>query len=64
MLDAFYPDQALGVRTALGIVLNAEDFNAQYRESMPDGGGGGGGGGGKSLGIITVRQELQRYGLL
>ncbi len=59
MLDAFYPDQALGVRTALGIVLNAEDFNAQYRESLPDGRGGGGGGGGESLGIITVRQDYK-----
>jgi uncharacterized protein YfaS (alpha-2-macroglobulin family) len=59
MLDAFYPDQALGVRTALGIVLNAEDFNAQYRESIPDGRGGGGGGGGDSLGIITVRQDYK-----
>ncbi len=59
MLEAFYPDQALGVRTALGLVLNAEDFNAQYRESIPDGRGGGGGGGGESLGIITVRQDYK-----
>ena len=59
ILDSFYPDQALGVRTALGIVLNAEDFNAQYRESTPEGGGMGGGGGEESLGIITVRQNFK-----
>jgi uncharacterized protein YfaS (alpha-2-macroglobulin family) len=59
ILDSFYPDQALGIRTALGIVLNAEDFNAQYRESTPTGGGSGGGGGEESLGIITVRQNFK-----
>ncbi|MGB8982671.1 MAG: alpha-2-macroglobulin family protein, partial [Anaerolineales bacterium] len=59
MLDAFYPDQALGVRTALGLVLNAEDFNAQYRESIPEGGGMGGGGIETSLGIINVRGNFK-----
>ncbi len=60
ILDAFYPDQGLSVRTALGIVLNAEDFNSQYRETIPDGRGGGGGGGeGESLGIITARQNFK-----
>ncbi|HLF74100.1 MAG TPA: Ig-like domain-containing protein, partial [Anaerolineales bacterium] len=59
ILDAFYHDQALGVRTALGIVLNAEDYNAQYRESIPEGGGMGGGGGEESLGIITVRENFK-----
>ncbi|NJC98924.1 MAG: hypothetical protein FIB03_21760, partial [Anaerolineae bacterium] len=59
MLDAFYPKQALSVRTALGLVSNADDFNAQYRESIPDGGRGGGGGGENSLGIITARQNFK-----
>ncbi len=59
ILDAFYPDQALSVRTALGLVSNAEDFNAQYRESIPTGGGAGGGGGENSLGIITARQNFK-----
>jgi alpha-2-macroglobulin len=59
ILDSFYPDQALGIRTALGIVLNAEDYNAQYRESTPTGGGSGGGGGEESLGIITMRQNFK-----
>jgi uncharacterized protein YfaS (alpha-2-macroglobulin family) len=59
LLDAFYPDQALGVRTALGIVLNAEDYNAQYRETIPEGGGSGGGGGEDSLGIISVRENFK-----
>ncbi|RPI95187.1 MAG: hypothetical protein EHM40_03930, partial [Chloroflexi bacterium] len=59
MLDAFYPDQSLGVQTALGIVLNAEDFNALYRESIPEGGGAGGGGIETSLGIINVRGNFK-----
>jgi len=59
ILGSFYPEQALGIRTALGIVLNAEDYNAQYRESIPEGGGSGGGGGEESLGIITVRENFK-----
>jgi len=62
ILGSFYPEQALGVRTALGIVLNADDFNADYRESITDGAGSGSGGGGKGegdLGIITVRQDFK-----
>ena len=59
ILEAFYHDQALGIRTALGIVLNAEDYNAQYLESIPEGGGMGGGGGGESLGVITVRENFK-----
>jgi uncharacterized protein YfaS (alpha-2-macroglobulin family) len=47
------------VRTALGIVLNAEDYNAQYRESIPEGGGMGGGGIETSLGIINVRGNFK-----
>jgi len=59
MLDAFYSDQALSVQTALGLVSNADDFNAQYRESIPDGGGAGGGGGENSIGIISARQNFK-----
>ena len=59
ILDAFYPEQSLSVQTALGIVLNAEDFNAQYRESIPEGGGAGGGGGDLSLGVLTIRQDFK-----
>jgi uncharacterized protein YfaS (alpha-2-macroglobulin family) len=59
ILDAFYSNPALSVRTALGIVLNAEDFNAQYRESIPEGGRGGGGGEGGSLGVITTRKDFK-----
>lgn len=59
ILDAFYPDQALSIRTALGLVSNADDYNAQYRESIPDGRGGGGGGEGESLGIISARQNFK-----
>ncbi|HEX8993345.1 MAG TPA: Ig-like domain-containing protein [Anaerolineales bacterium] len=59
ILDSFYPMQALGVQTSLGLVANAEDFNAQYRESIPQGGGSGGGGGETSYGIITLRQDFK-----
>ncbi len=58
LLDAFYSEQSLSVRTALGIVVTADDFNEQYRESPAQGGGMGGGGGGE-LGIITVRQDFK-----
>jgi len=62
ILGGFYPEQALGVRTALGIVLNADDFNENYRQSIATGAGSGSGGGGKGegdLGIITVRQDFK-----
>ena len=58
ILDSFYSAQGLGVQTALGLVSSADDFNEQYRESIPEGGGAGGGGGG-DLGIITVRQDFK-----
>jgi len=60
LLSSFYPQQALGVRTALGLVSSADDFNAMYRKSIPEGGGSGGGGGGEpDLGIVTVRQDFK-----
>ena len=59
ILKGFYPDTGLGVVTALGLVSNADDFNAQYRQSIPEGGGEGGGGGETSYGIITVRQTFK-----
>ncbi len=62
ILGAFYPEQGLGVRTSLGIVLSAEDYNADYKESVTDGESAGGGGGGKGegdLGIISVRQDFK-----
>src|SRR5258706_1810096 len=59
ILDAFYSDQALSVQTALGLVSNADDFNAQYRESVATGSGAGGGGGENSLGIISTRQNFK-----
>ncbi len=59
ILDAFYPVQGLGVQTALGLTASADDFNAQYKASLPEGGGAGGGGGQESFGIITVRQNFK-----
>jgi len=58
MLDAFYSEQALSVATALGIVSSADDFNADYRKTIPDGATSGGGGGGEA-GIITVRANFK-----
>jgi hypothetical protein len=58
ILKSFYPEQALGVHTALGLVSSADEFNANYRNNLPEGGGQGGGGGG-DLGIITVRQDFK-----
>ena len=63
ILGSFYPEQALGVRTALGIVLNADEFNENYRQSISTGLAAGSGGGGAKgegdLGIITVRQDFK-----
>ena len=58
MLDTFYSEQALSVSTALGIVSSADDFNANYRKTIPDGSRAGGGGGGEA-GIITVRANFK-----
>ena len=59
-LDSFYPDQSLGVQTAVGLVTSADDFNENYRSSIPDGGGEGGGNSGDgNRGILTVRQDFK-----
>ncbi len=62
ILEAFYPERGLSVSTALGIVLSADDFNANYRASIATGEGMGSGGGGKGegdLGVMTVRQDFR-----
>ncbi|MFZ5881232.1 MAG: Ig-like domain-containing protein [Chloroflexota bacterium] len=62
ILDAFYPQRALSVQTAVGIVQNAEDFNANYEGTETDGlamGSGGGGKGVGDLGVIDVRQNFK-----
>jgi alpha-2-macroglobulin len=60
-LAAFYPVRSLGVATASSIVLNAEDYNANYQATSPAGehSGGGGGKGNDNLGIITVRENFK-----
>ncbi|MBI3161220.1 MAG: Ig-like domain-containing protein, partial [Chloroflexi bacterium] len=58
LLDSFYSKKGLGVFTALGLVSSADEFNANYRKTIPDGRGGGGGGG-DGLGIITVRENFK-----
>jgi len=59
MLDSFYSQQPLSVTTALGLVSNADEFNADYKKTIPDGSGNGGGGGGGESGVITVRQDFK-----
>jgi uncharacterized protein YfaS (alpha-2-macroglobulin family) len=62
MLSAFYPERAYSVRTALGIVMNSDDYNANYRKTIADGEASGSGGGGKGegyLGVISVRQDFR-----
>jgi len=58
LLDSFYSKQPLSVSTAVGIVTSADDFNANYRKTIPDGAQAGGGGGG-DLGVITVRENFK-----
>jgi uncharacterized protein YfaS (alpha-2-macroglobulin family) len=62
LLSAFYPERGLSVTTASGIVLNAEDFNTKFQETMPTGERSGSGGGsekGEGAGIITVRGNFK-----
>lgn len=61
LLEAFYPQRGLSVMSASSIVLNAEDFNANYEETNPTGehAGGGGGKGEGFTGIITVRENFK-----
>lgn len=58
LLDSFYSQQGLSVITAVGIVSSADDFNANYRKTIPDGNKSGGGGGGEP-GVITVRENFK-----
>ncbi|MBI5952221.1 MAG: Ig-like domain-containing protein [Chloroflexi bacterium] len=58
LLASFYSIQSLSVSTALGIVSSADDYNENYRATMPDGLAAGGGGGGEP-GVITVRQNFK-----
>jgi uncharacterized protein YfaS (alpha-2-macroglobulin family) len=61
LLDAFYPVRGLSVISASSIVLNAEEFNANYQATTPTGqqAGSGGGKGSGDNGIITVRQNFK-----
>jgi alpha-2-macroglobulin len=63
IVNAFYPLRALSVRTSLGIVWNAENFLASYKETSPTGESSGGGGdegkGAGDLGVVSVRQDFK-----
>jgi len=60
LLDAFYPQRGLSVISASSIVLNAEDFNANYQETDPTGERSGGGGKGEGdTGIVSVRENFK-----
>ncbi len=54
LLDRFYSQRALGVRTASSLVVNVDRIVAQ----LTQGGKGGGGGGGGEAGGLTVRTEF------
>lgn len=58
MISSFYPETSLSVQTALGLVSNADAFNANYVKTIPDGARMGGGGSGEP-GIITVREDFK-----
>ena len=59
IIQAFYPEKSLFVRTASGIVASADDYNVEFRESIQDGLTSGGGGNSQSQGIVTVRQNFK-----
>jgi uncharacterized protein YfaS (alpha-2-macroglobulin family) len=61
IVNAFYPVRALNIVTSVGIVMNAEDFNANFAETAPEGdhSGGGGGKGVGDEGIINVREDFR-----
>lgn len=54
LLDRFYSQRALGVRTASTLVVNVDRIVAQ----LTKGGKGGGGGGGGGAGALSVRTEF------
>jgi len=60
MLDYFYAQRGLGVRTAVPITNSVEDYNAKLEEQISDGKGGGSGGGkGEGyMGVPRVRQDF------
>ena len=60
LLDVFYPQKGLSVASASSIVLNAEDFNANYEETAPTGAQAGGGGKGEGgTGIVSLRETFK-----
>ncbi len=63
ILDFFYAQRSLGVKTAIPIVYSIESFNAALQDLITDGRAGGGGGGGTKggeniLGVAEVRQNF------
>lgn len=61
ILNYFFSERSLGVRTSVPIVLGIENFNAVLKEQVAEGRGGGSGGAGKGggeFGVIEVRQEF------
>ena len=60
ILNYFYAQRGLGVRTAVPITNSAEDYNSQLAEQLTDGeaGGSGGGKGDGYLGVPYVRQNF------
>ena len=61
ILDYFYSERNLSVRTAISIAASMDDFNTSLQAGLANGehaGGGGGGKGGGEFGVPAVRQNF------
>ena len=54
ILDFFYSERWLSVRTALLLTLEMDSFNQELQEEIKGGGGGGGG-----FGVMTIRENFK-----
>ncbi|MEM6282299.1 MAG: Ig-like domain-containing protein, partial [Chloroflexota bacterium] len=55
MMDRFYNEQRLAVRTSTPLTINADELTQQVTEEFKGGGGGGGG----DLGLFTIRADFE-----
>ncbi|MEO1441948.1 MAG: MG2 domain-containing protein, partial [Chloroflexota bacterium] len=54
MMDRFYSEQRLSVRTSTPLTINADELTQQVTEEFKGGGGGGG-----DLGLFTIRDDFE-----
>lgn len=60
ILDAFYPARSVNVITSVGLIMSADDFNAEYAVTPPEGlASGSGAGKGGPDGIISLREDFR-----